>query len=503
MVRDPAGTAADVIVVGGGNAGLCAALAAREVVERVLLLEKAPTVKRGGNSALSGGRFRVPHGDLADVAAIVGKDPAELANVDMQPYTEDDFRDDLLAMSHQRCDPELTELIVGQARGGIDWLKSMGARFELPFGMDEVKQGEKIRFMGGDDIQHYESGAGLVNNLYRQAADRGIVMHYGCAATGLLTESGAISGVLARTAEGELRLTAPAVVLACGGFEASAQMRAQYLGRGWDLAKVRGTEFNTGDGLNMAIEAGVRTNGNWSGCHAVAWDYLAPETGDWQHPDVHQRYSYRLGITVNRHGQRFFDEGEALRAYTYASLGEKIIGQPGAYAVQIFDAKVMDLARGGYRWRTATKVVADDLGTIARELDVDPKGLAQTVAEYNASIHHDEVDFTGVDGRGTAGIQPAKSNWAMRIDKPPYSGFAVGAGITFTFGGLQANSRGELLDDYRRPVPGLYAAGELVGGIFYHNYPGGSGLVSGLVLGRRAGQAAAERAVAIAKSGPR
>jgi tricarballylate dehydrogenase len=284
------------------------------------------------------------------------------------------------------------------------------------------------------------------------------------------------------------------VVLACGGFEANAEMRARYLGPGWDLAKVRGTRFNTGDGIRMALDAGAMPYGHWSGCHAVAWDLNAPPFGNRAIGDLYQKHSYPFGIIVNVDGERFVDEGADFRNYTYARYGREILKQPQRAAFQIFDAKAVPLLRDEYRIAQATKATADTIAELAAALGIDADGLARTVDAFNASVQPAAFDPTRLDGKGTAGIEPPKSNWAQAIDTPPYVGYAVTCGITFTFGGLRIDARAQVLDGDERPIRGLFAAGELVGGLFYFNYAGGSGLMAGAVLGKIAGESAADAA---------
>ncbi|HEY2326917.1 MAG TPA: FAD-dependent tricarballylate dehydrogenase TcuA [Gaiellaceae bacterium] len=485
----------DVIVVGGGNAGLCAALTAREHVENILVLEKAPESKKGGNSFFTGGRMRVPHEGIEDLVETFDWDPSDL-QVEIGPYPEEDFHDDLQRASRYQCDEGLARLIAGQARADVKWLTSMGAKFLRAIGADDVKTaGNKLKQIGHDDIRHYEGGQGLVENLTKQCLTRGIRVQYETTARRLVRGVDGVVALIIDTPEGPKELRARSFVLACGGFEASTSLRTTYLGPGWDLAKVRGSEFNTGDGLVMALEIGARAHGHWSGCHSVAVDFFAAEYGDRVRGDVSERVSYHYGITVDRHAKRYFDEGTDIRAFTYAVSGRNLIEKADGFAVQIFDAKTIDLLRATYRTANVTKAESDDLRVIAAEMNLDPDTLVETIKEYNAGVPESgPVDYSILDGRGTKGIAPKKSNWAQRIDTPPYTAFPVGPGITFTFGGLRVNPQGEVIDQGGAPIPGLYAAGEMVGGIYYHNYPGGSGLTSGLVMGRAAGRSAGQRA---------
>jgi tricarballylate dehydrogenase len=288
-------------------------------------------------------------------------------------------------------------------------------------------------------------------------------------------------------------LPARSVVLAAGGFQANVEWRARYLGPGWDLAKVRGTRFNTGDGLRMALEAGAMPAGQWSGCHAVAWDRNAPEFGDLAVGDGFQKHSYPFGVMLNGRGERFVDEGADFRNYTYAKYGRVILAQPGEFAWQIFDAKVKHLLRDEYRIKQVTKVRADTLEDLVSKLEgVDGVRALETLRAYNAAVRTDiPFDPNVKDGRRTEGLTVPKSNWANTIDTAPFEAYAVTCGITFTFGGVRITPKAEVLDADQVPIPGLFAAGEMVGGLFYNNYPGGTGLTAGTVFGRIAGASAA------------
>jgi tricarballylate dehydrogenase len=244
-----------------------------------------------------------------------------------------------------------------------------------------------------------------------------------------------------------------------------------------------------------ALAHGAQAYGHWSGCHAIQWDADAPPTGDREITNRFSRQSYPVGIVVNRRGERFLDEGEDFRNYTYAKFGAEVLKQPDGIAAQVFDAKTVGLLRTvDYEAPGAARVDADTLGDLAGGLGVDRKGFERTVEAFNAAIRPGEFDPSVKDGKRTEGIAPPKSNWAVPIDEPPFTGFRITCGVTFTFGGVRVDDDARVLDAGGRPIPGLSAAGELVGGLFFHNYPGGSGLTAGAVFGRRAGYAAAEDA---------
>ncbi len=486
-----------VVVVGGGNAALCAALAASEQGARVLVLEKAPESQRGGNSFFTAGGFRFVHGGLDDLRQDVIPDltPGEAASVEVPPYTEKDFYEDLLRLTEHLTDPDLADVLVTRSRPAVVWMRSHGVRWILMLGRQSYRVGSTHRFWGGLSVEAVGGGPGLVQALYDRAAGLGVEVRYGTKAVRLLLDTaGAIRGLVCRGAGGFAEIAARGVVLASGGFEANPEWRARYLGPDWELARVRGTRHNTGDGIRMALEIGAQPYGHWSACHAVAWDLNAPPFGDRRVGDLFQKHSYPLGIIVNVNGERFVDEGADYRNYTYAKYGREILRQPQRAAFQIFDQKVVPLLREEYRIREVTRAEAATVEELARKLEIDPDGLARTVGEFNAAVQPGDFNPAILDGKCTRGITPAKSNWALPLDTPPFVGYAVTCGITFTFGGLRVTPRAEVLDTEDRAIPGLYAAGELVGGLFYHNYPGGAGLMAGAVFGRLAGEGAARYA---------
>ena len=491
----------DVLVVGGGNAALCAALAARETGASVRLFERAPESQRGGNSGYAGGNWRVVYDGLEDVRKLVPDlSPEEIENTDFGSYSEEQFFDDMARVTQFRTNPDLCELIVKRSLDTLVWMRSKGVRFLPYYGRQSFKIGKRIKFWGGVIITVSGGGIGLVDALFAAAVKAGVDVRYDSRVTRLLRDANGVHGVEVENAGATHQHHAGAVVLACGGFEANAEWRTRYLGKGWDLAKVRGSRFNTGDGLRMAIDAGAQPCGHWSGCHAVQWERYATDYGEVALRTAFQRHSYPYGLMVNSEGRRFVDEGADLRPYTYARYGHVVLDQPGQCAWQIFDAKVEKLLREEYRGRHVTRVTADTLEELVARLEgVDQAQLLKTLHEYNAAVGgQGEFNPTVKDGLRTEGIEPPKSNWAQKLDTPPFQAYAVTCGVTFTFGGIKVSTEAEALDVLDDAIPGLYAAGEIVGGIFYFNYPGGSGLTSGAVLGKAAGINAAQYAKSLA-----
>ncbi len=245
----------------------------------------------------------------------------------------------------------------------------------------------------------------------------------------------------------------------------------------------------------MALDIGAQPHGHWSGCHAVAWDLNAPPYSDRVIADLFQKHSYQFSLIVNGNGKRFVDEGADFRNYTYVKYGREILYQPQRAAFQLFDDKTRHLLRDEYSIPQASMVRAASIEELADGLGVDRDGLVSTVTEFNAAVREGEFNPTVLDGKDTVGIDPSKSNWAQPLNTPPYLGYAVTCGIILTFGGLRIDTLGRALDTEDAPIPGLYAAGELVGGLFYNNYPGGAGLMAGAVSGWIAGSSAAQGAL--------
>lgn len=487
----------DVIVVGGGNAALCAALSAKEHCERVLVLERAPEDEAGGNSRFTAGAMRVAYRGVDDLRALMPDlTDDEIARTDFGTYTEDQFLDDVARVTQYRCDPDLTEVLVKRSLDTLQWMRSKGVRFVPIYGRQAFKVDGKFKFWGGLTVEAWGGGPGLVDALTQAARQAGIDIWYSSPAAALLHGDDGVQGVRVKREGRTTEVRARSVVLAGGGFQANPEWRARYLGPGWELAKVRGTRFNTGDVIRMALDIGASPAGNWSGCHAVGWERNAPEFGDLAVGDAFQKHSYPFGIMLNADGRRFVDEGADFRNYTYAKYGRVILAQPGQFAWQVFDRKVLHLLRDEYRIRQVTKVTADSLEALVAKLD-DVNGAAalDEIHRYNAAVKRDvPFDPNVKDGRGTTGLTVNKSHWANTIDEPPFEAYAVTCGITFTFGGLRIDTGARVLSTDGPPIPGLYAAGELVGGIFYFNYPGGSGLTNGAVFGRIAGAAAGRAA---------
>jgi len=430
-----------IIVVGSGNAAMCAGIAALEAGAEVLMLEKADETLAGGNTKYTAGAMRFAYDGVDDLMPLLkDKTDPRLAMTDFGGYTTAKFSGDLLMFNGGRpLSPE----------------------------QDHMELAAFTR-LGG-------------------------TIRYNSAVTGLMTNAGQVIGVNV----GDEEIDADAVILACGGFEASTERRRDWMGGHWDKAKVRGTPMNTGDGLAMASDIGAQSYGLIEGCHATPMDLHMPDYANLDLP-ASERKNYRkicyfLGVMLNANGDRFVDEGENFRNYTYAQFGKAVLDQPGHFAWQIFDAKVDDLLYAEYSFHDAHYVQADTLDALCDKLEgVDGKAARATLGAFNDAVN-DAVPFdpTSLDGKNTSNLPLPKSNWAQKIDTPPFKAYPVTAGITFTYGGLKVSDTCAVLKEDGSPIGGLFAAGEMVGGVFFEGYPGGSGLTSGAVFGRAAGFGAA------------
>ena len=477
----------DVVVVGAGNAALCAALSARGAGASVAVLEKADPADQGGNCPYTGGGFRFTHGGLGDLRALLAPD-ADLGRASMEPYTAADFRRHFEEATGGQTSEELSEVVIAGSRPTIEWMHGLGVEWEVS--ISPALAGAPSVIPNQVGLAARGSGPGLVAMLTRAARRSGVQVLYGTKMVELIQgPRGEIAGLIAQDADGRHRIGAGAVVLGCGGFEANPEMRVKYLGGHWERAKVRGSRHNTGDGHRAAMAAGAAPAGQWTGCHGTPMDAGAPATGDLPLTDAMPRRSYPLGITVNLAGRRFMDEGASFAEQTFVSAGSAILAQQRGTAFQVFDQRSAPLLEE--RYGGSTPVTAATIGELAAGIGVPPPALGATVEAFNAAAHDAGYSPRTLDGLGAASLDPPKSNWAIRIDRPPFAAYRVTGGITYTYGGLRIDAGARVLDMEDRPIPGLYAAGEIVGGLFYDNSLRAAGLMHGSVFGRLAGAGAA------------
>lgn len=489
----------DVIVVGAGNAALASAVSAKETgAKRVLVLEKAPREMRGGNTHWSGGVLRFAFDDPREIGPLLPGVEEEFEDFyeGIQPYTFDDFHGDLMRVTNGQTDPVLSRVLVGNSKETVFWMNRVGRiKMEPAVSLTGVRKGNKVVWARGLVVRAEHEGVGLSRSWFATCERMGIEVRYGSAVIALLMdERGHASGVTIRDDDGIHEIAGRAVILGCGGFEANVQMRTQHLGPLVGAAKVRGTPHNQGDGLRMAMtQLGAMPWGQWSGCHATPisadWGNFAPR----ELTDRSNRLSYLYGVMINRKGRRFVDEGEDGAMFTYAKYGRAILAEPGAKAYQIFDSQVVHLLEP--RYATSEPLVARTLEDLVAQMDIDDKEQAvRTLREYNAAAKRAEEGFdpTQKDGLSSSGLALEKTNWALKLEKPPYYAYTATGGITFTFGGIKVDQNAQVIGTDWRPIPGLLACGEMVGGLFYDNYPAGTGLVSGATFGRIAGRTAAQ-----------
>ena len=481
---------ADVIVVGGGNAAFTAAHAASIRGRKVLLLEKAPQELFGGNSYYTAGATRIAHNGLADLQDFIEDDERHSFS-EVPPYSAQEYAADLEKVTEGRNDPELTQVLVNEAADGLRWLNTLGLKYRLMYERQAYEREDgSYLFWGGLHVGNVGGGEGLMHDHVATAKKLGTEVRYGQDVFALIYEDGVVKGVKVRDADGNIEeLRADSVVLAAGGFESNADWRKEHLGQGWENAKIRGTAFNNGDMISAALDIGAAKGGDWSTCHSVQWDAFHPENeSNRELTNRLTRQSYPLGIIVNNNGERFLDEGADFRNYTYAKYGKVILQQPASICYQIFDATLRPkLREEEYDMPGISVESADTIEELAEKIGLDPQALAQTVASYNGSIDISlPFDPTVKDGR-VADTTPVKSNWATPLATAPFYAYGVTCGITFTFGGLKSDINGRVLNTAGESIDGLFVCGEMLGGLFSTNYPGGSGLAAGVVFGRRAG----------------
>jgi len=505
----------DVLVVGGGNAGFSAATAAKETgARRVVLIEKAPEEWAGGNSYFTAGAFRTVHNGVADLLPLVNNvDPEKAKLIDMEPYTTEDFQKDMHRICSGRSDPALSRILVEDSNAAIKWLAKNGIRFQLSFNRQAYEVNGRFKFWGGMALKTEDGGKGLIADHQATVQQLGIEVYYSTPAKSIVTSSsGTITGIVVAHKGEDTLIQTKSVVLAAGGFEANPRMRAQYLGPGWDLARVRGTPYNTGEVLEIAIrDVGAKQAGHWSGCHSTCWDANAPaNSGDREISNEFTKSGYPLGLMLNSNGVRFVDEGIDLRNYTYAKFGRAIHEQPDGVAFQVWDQRTIGWLRDEeYRDERVQKIWGETLEDLAQKLTQQvglnaPDRFVEAVKEYNDAVYafqneqpNKKWDPAIKDGLSTQSstkkLALAKSNWALPLDQGPFMAVKVCCGVTFTFGGLAINPETTAVTSTsNKEMSNLFCVGEMLGGLFYGNYPGGSGLTSGTVFGRRAGSAAAK-----------
>lgn len=489
----------DVIVVGAGNAALTGAISAAETGANVLVLEKAPKGERGGNTRFTGGLFRVAHKGKPDIMKLVDLPKEEWNQIEIEPYTHDQFYADVMRVTKGLADPNLTNTYIAKSLETVTWMKERaGVTWVLNKNFFDSSLSGIKKLRGAIVIQAEDYGVGLSKMLFAKAgAIPNIEIAYDSMMTGLLQEDGRVTGVKVKAKKQTKNIHAGAVILGSGGFEANEKLRVKYFGKHWKNVKVRGTKHNTGESLFATLRIGAQKFGNFGDAHATPIDARAPDYGLLDADEAAggtNRISYLFGILVNRLGKRFADEGEDFADYTYAKMGKIVAAQPGGVAYEVFNHTMAGLLEKRY-WNMLP-LTAFSVEELAKKIHVKPDVLAKEIASFNAAVDL-SVPFNPYvrDGRKAKNLAVPRSNWANPL-QPPFLIWPVRCGITFTFGGLKVNEKATVLDAEGNPIPGLFATGEITGGFFHHNYAGASGLMRGAVFGKIAGAEAGKSALA-------
>jgi tricarballylate dehydrogenase len=460
-VNDPAGSY-DVAVIGGGNAGLSAALSARQAGARVIVLEGAPRDLRGGNSRHTR-NLRCAH--AAPTAVLT------------EVYSEDEFLADLLRVTRNDTDRPLARLLVARSAGCPDWMGRFGVRFQPSLSGTLHLSRTNAFFLGG--------GKALMNSYYASAARMGIDVLYDAEVVALDIREGECRSIHVRRGDRTETLTARAVVAASGGFEANLEWLRDVWGDAAAHFVIRGTPYNRGTVLRLLLDAGAQPVGDPSECHAIAVDARAPQ---FDGGIVTRLDSLPFGIVVNAQAERFYDEGEDAWPKRYAIWGRLIARQPDQMAFSIVDAK----AHGTFMPSVFPPIAAPTVRELAIALGLPADRLEATVESFNRAVRPGTFDHTALDDCRTDGLTPAKSHWAQRIDTPPFWGYPLRPGITFTYLGVRVDECARVLMAGATPARNLYAAGEIMAGnILRRGYIAGIGMTIGTVFGRLAGEQAA------------
>lgn len=452
----------DVIVVGGGNAALCAAISARHEGARVLVLEAADAFWRGGNTRHTR-NMRCAHD--AATASLSG------------PYSEEEFFDDLLRVTKGKTDEPLARFMIRESKSMLGWIEEQGVRWQPSLGGTLSLGRTNSFFLGG--------GRAMLNALYRTAEDLGVKIRYEAEVTDIEIEDGRFRSV---TAGGE-KVTARALVAAAGGFESNIDWLKRYWGEAAENFLIRGTRNNKGTILRLLLDKGVQEVGDPTQCHAVAIDARAPK---YDGGIITRLDCVVFGIVVNRRAERFYDEGEDIWPKRYAIWGRLVAAQPDQIAYILFDASSLEL----FMPSLYPPISASSIRELAGRLELDPDALERTVSSFNAAVQPGTFDDRILDDCRTEGLTPPKTHWARRIEKAPFYAYPVRPGITFTYLGVRVNEEARMTLADGRGAANMFAAGEIMAGnVLGEGYAAGIGMTIGAVFGRIAGREAARSAL--------
>jgi tricarballylate dehydrogenase len=452
----------DVLVIGGGNAALCAAITAREAGRSVLLLESAPVVFRGGNSRHTRDIRYLHPGATRYVTG---------------PYLEDEFWDDLIRVTGGETNEPLARLTIRESATIEQWGLEHGVRWQLPLRGTLHLARTNIFMLGG--------GKAMVNAYYATAHKLGVEIRYDSEVVELVVRDGEFSKAIVECAGQRQEISAKAVVVASGGFEANVPWLKQYWGDAADNFIIRGTPYNQGRMLADLLEHGVLPVGDEKQFHAVALDARAPK---FDGGIITRLDSVPFGIVVNQQGERFYDEGEDFWPKRYAIWGGLIARQPDQIAYSLMDAKAI----GKFMPSLYPPIEASSIGELADQLGLDRQAVLNTVERYNQATRPGTFDPAELDDCTTEGLDPPKSHWAVPLEEPPFWAYPLRPGITFTYRGVTVTEGAQVVMQDGRLAPNIFAAGEVMAGnILSRGYLAGFGLTIGTVFGRIAGREAA------------
>ena len=455
----------DVLIAGGGNAALCAAISARRQGASVRIVEVAPKFYRGGNTRHTR-NMRCAHDSATET--LTG------------PYPEEEFFEDLLRVTGGNTNQELARFMISESKEMLDWITEQGVRFQPSLGGTLGLGRTNSFFLGG--------GRAMLNALYRTAEALGVEIHYDAEVVGLERDGDEFQAARVRIGESVENMPARSFIAAAGGFEANIDWLKQGWGEIADNFLIRGTPYNRGGVLRLLLDAGAQPNGDVTQCHAVAIDARAPK---FDGGIITRLDCVVFGIVVNRNAERFYDEGEDIWPKRYAIWGRLVAAQPEQIAYIIFDSRSLKL----FMPSLFPPIQADSISELAEKLDLDPQALNRTVTTFNASVRDGDFDSTILDNCHTEGLSPPKSHWARRLEAPPYYAFPVRPGITFTYLGTKVNREARIMMQDGRPATNMFAAGEIMAGnVLGQGYAAGIGMTIGSVFGRVAGKGAADYA---------
>ncbi len=455
----------DVLVIGGGNAALCAAISARRAGATVLVLEGAPKFYRGGNTRHTR-NMRCAHDAATEI--LTG------------PYTEQEFWEDLLRVTGGQTDEALARYMIAESKDILNWIVEQGVRWQPSLGGTLSLGRTNSFFLGG--------GRAMLNALYLTAEQLGVEILYDAEVVDLEIEHGMFLSAALKQGDERVNVTASTLVAAAGGFEANIEWLREYWGEAANNFLIRGTPYNRGSILKMLLDNGVQEVGDPTQCHAVAIDARAPR---FDGGIITRLDCVVFGIVVNKHAARFYDEGEDIWPKRYAIWGRLVAGQPDQIAYIVFDRSVLT----SFMPSLFPPIEANSITELAGKLDLDPLKLDNTITEFNAAVRPGTFDHTILDDCRTEGVIPPKTHWARKIETPPYYAYPVRPGITFTYLGTRVNKQARMLLRDGKPSANMFAAGEIMAGnVLGKGYAAGIGMTIGSVFGRIAGREAARNA---------